>query len=171
MKRRLVVVLLGATVLAMAGCAGYRLGPTNGQIAGSHSIEIDPFANKTLEPRLVDYVINSLRKDLQQDGTYRLDTHQQGDIVVTGVITSYSRTELSVQPTDVLTALDYQITMTVQLTARDRNTGKVIIDRPVTGTTSLRAGNDLTSAEREAIPLLADDFAKHATSLLVDGSW
>lgn len=165
------VVFLGATVVTLAGCAGYRLGPTNGQIASARSIEIDPFANKTLEPRLVDYVENSLRKDLQQDGTYRLDTHQQGDIVVTGVITAYNRTELSVQPTDVLTALDYQITMTVQLTARDRNTGKVIFNRPVTGITSLRAGNDLTSAEREAIPLLADDFARRATTLLVDGSW
>ena len=171
MKKWPVFLLLGINAVAGVGCAGYHLGPTNGQIAGARSIEIDPFSNKTLEPRLVDYVENSLRKDVQQDGTYRLDTHEQGDIIVTGVITAYNRTELSVQPTDVLTALDYQITMTVQLTARERTTGKVIFDRPVTGTTSLRAGNDLTSAEREAIPLLADDFAKRATTLLVDGSW
>lgn len=171
MKRRLLALWLGLTTLGLGGCAGYHLGPTNGQMAGTHSIQIDPFSNKTLEPRLADYVMNSLRKDLQQDGTYRLNTHDEGDVVVTGVITAYSRSELSVQPTDVLTALDYQITMTAQLTARDRNTGKVILDRPVTGTTTLRAGSDLTSAEREALPLLAEDFAKRATALLVDGSW
>ena len=157
--------------LALAGCAGYHLGPTNGEIAGGRSIQIDPFANKTLEPGLVDYVMSSLRKDLQHDGTFRLDTHQEGDIVLTGVIITYSRSALSVQPTDVLTAVDYQITMTAQITARDRITGKVILDKPVTGTTLVQAGNDLTSAERQAIPLLADDFARRATALLVDGTW
>jgi hypothetical protein len=171
MKRLLSGLCLGALVFTLGGCLGYRLGPSNGEAAGGRSIQISPFGNKTLEPRLVEYVMNSLRKNLQQDGTYRLNTREDGDIVVTGVITSYSRTELSVQPTDVLTALDYQITMTAQITARDRITGKIIIDRPVTGTTTLRAGNDLTSAELEALPLLADDFARRATSLLVDGAW
>jgi hypothetical protein len=171
MKRFASGFCLGAALLALAGCAGYRLGPTNGDIAGGRSIQINPFANKTLEPRLVEYVMNSLRRDLQRDGTYRLNTSQDGDVIVTGVITSYSRTELSVQPTDVLTALDYQITMTAQITARDRVTGKIILDRPVTGTTTLRAGPDLTSAELEAMPLLAEDFAKRATAMLVDGSW
>ncbi len=157
--------------LTLAGCAGYRLGPTNGAIAGAHSIQIDPFVNRTLEPRLVDYVMGSLREDLQRDGTFRLDTHQEGDVVLTGVITSYNRSQLSVQPTDVLTVLDYQISMTAQITARDRVTGKIILDKPVTATTMLRAGNDLTSAERQAIPLLAEDFARRATALLVDGTW
>ena len=115
--------------------------------------------------------MNSLRKNLQQDGTYRLDTHGNGDIILTGVITSYSRSTLSVNPTDVLTAVDYQIMMTARITARDRLTGKIILDRPVSGTASLRAGNDLTSAERQTIPQLTDDFARRATATLVDGAW
>jgi hypothetical protein len=171
MKRCTSAIWLGVLALALAGCAGYRLGPTNGDLAGARSIQINPFANQTLEPGLVDYVMSSLRNDLQHDGTFRLDTQQHGDIVLTGVITSYSRSALSVQPTDVLTAVDYQITMTARITARDRITGKIIVDKPVTGTTMLVAGNDLTSAERQAIPLLAEDFARRATALLVDGTW
>src|SRR3954447_7535867 len=50
----------------LAGCAGYRLGPTSGQVAGARSVQINPFTNKTLEPRLGDYVTGSLRKNLQQ---------------------------------------------------------------------------------------------------------
>jgi hypothetical protein len=171
MKRRASAIWLGAMALALTGCAGYRLGPTNGSLAGARSIQVEPFANRTLEPQLVDYVMGSLREDLQRDGTLRLDTHDEGDIILTGVITAYSRSSLSVQPTDVLTAVDYQITMTAQITARDRITGKLILDKPVTATTMLRAGNDLTSAERQAIPLLAEDFARRATALLVDGTW
>jgi hypothetical protein len=157
--------------LGLTGCAGYRLGPTNGERAGAHSVQINPFVNKTLEPRLSDYVINSLRKNLQQDGTYRINTHNEGDIVLSGTIISYSRAELSFQPTDIITVQDYEIRMRAQVIARERSSGKVIFDKEVAGRTSLRVGNDLTSAERQAIPLLADDLAKKATALLVDGSW
>jgi len=165
--------LFFACVLALAagGCAGYRLGPTNGQAAGARSVQIDPFVNKTVQPRLGDYVMNSLRKHLQQDGAYRLDTHDDGDIIISGVITDYQRKELSFQPQDVITVLDYEITLTAQITARERATGKIIFDRPVKGRTSIRVGTDLTSTERQAAPLLADDLAKKTTALLVDGAW
>ena len=115
--------------------------------------------------------MNSMRKNLQLDGTYRLDTKQDGDIILSGVITTYQRSELSIQPADALTVLDYEITVIAQVTARERATGKIIFSKPVRGRTSLRAGNDLTSAERQAIPLLTDDLAKKATALLVDGTW
>lgn len=171
MMRCLRLFCLGAVALCLAGCAGYRLGPTNGVVAGAHTVQVTPFVNKTLEPLLSEYVMNSMRKNLQQDGTYRLETHEDGDIILSGVITEYRRRELSVQPTDVLTVLDYEINMTALITARERTTGKVIFNRSVKGRTSLRAGNDLTSAERQAIPLMTDDLAKRTTALLVDGTW
>jgi Lipopolysaccharide-assembly len=164
---------MGALALALVagGCAGYHLGPAGGEKSGAHSIQISPFVNKTLEPRLSDSVMISLRKNLTQDGTYRLNTHDDGDVILTGEITAYDRTEISVQRTDVLTVQDYQITMTAEITARERATGKTIFHHIVTGHTEVRAGADLTSAERAAIPLLTDDLAKKATSLLVDGTW
>src|ERR1700691_3252805 len=92
--------------IALTGCAGYQLGPPGGQAAGARSIQINPFANKTIEPRLADYLMISLRKNLIQDGTYRVDTHDDGDVILSGVITGYERKELSLQPNDVLTTLD-----------------------------------------------------------------
>ncbi len=155
----------------LSGCAGYQLGPTNGQEAGSHSIQINPVQNKTLEPRLTAFVANALRKRLQQDGTYKLDTQNEGDIIVTAVITQFHRSELSFQPNDVRTVRDYYLNMTATITAVERSTGKTLVSRPVQGRTSIRVGADLTSAERQAVPLLADDLAKNATSILVDGTW
>lgn len=157
--------------LTLAGCAGYHLGPTNGVSAGARSVQIAPPLNKTLEPRLGDYLMISLRKNLQQDGTYRLDTHDEGDVLLSATILTYNRSAVSFQPTDVLTVQDYEITVSAQVTARERSTGKVLFDRPVIGRTTLRVSNDLTSAERQAIPLITDDLAKKATALLVDGSW
>jgi len=164
--------LLGvAATLALCGCAGYRLGPVNGQAAGARSVQIHPFINKTIEPRLTDAVTDELRRELQRDGTYRLDTHDEGDIVISGVITRYHRLELAFNPADVLTVSDYRLTLTAQVTARERSTGKVLLDRPVTGYTLIRVGSDLTSSERQALPLLAGDLAKNVTALLVEGGW
>jgi hypothetical protein len=160
-----------ALSLLLGGCAGYKLGPTNGLAAGSKSIQIVPFSNNTLEPRLGDAITSQLRKQVQGDGSYRLATHDDGDILVSGVITRYRRQEVSFVPTDVITVRDYQLIVTAQVTARERGTGKVILDQPVTGTTLIRVISDLTSSERQALPLLAGDLAKNVTALLVDGSW
>jgi hypothetical protein len=166
--RRICGVIFAA--LALAGCA-YRLGPTNGETAGDRSVRVSPFYNKTLEPHLTDYVMNSMRKRLQEDGTYKVSTHGDPDIIISGTILTYDRTPLSVQPTDVITATDYEMMMTAQVTARERSTGRVIFDKTVKGRTSVSVGADLTSSERAALPLLSDDVAKKAVALLVDGNW
>ncbi len=155
----------------MFGCAGYRLGPTNGLAAGDKAIEIRPFDNQTLEPRLTDAVTAQLRKQIAHDGTFRLATHDDGDIVVTGTIIRYTRHELSFQPADTLTARDYRLSLTAQVTARERISGKVVLDQQISGFTLLRVGSDLVSSERQSLPLLAGDLAKNVTSRLADGSW
>ena len=114
---------------------------------------------------------NALRKRLQQDGTYKLDTRGESDVVLTGVITHFNRSALSFQPGDILTARDYALGVTAQLTLKERGTGKVLFDRAVNGRTTIRAGSDLASAERQAVSLLAEDLARNATSLIVDGAW
>jgi hypothetical protein len=164
-------LLAGLAALALSGCAGYHLGPTNGLAAGEKSIQITPFSNKTLVARLGDAVTSALHKSLQHDGTYRLATHDDGDIIVSGVITRYQRYELSFVPSDVLTVRDYRVELTAQVTARDRSTGKIILDKTVSGYALMRVGSDMTSDERQVLPVLADNFAKNATALLVDGSW
>ena len=159
-----------AVVVCLAGC-GYRLGPTNSVIAGDKSVQITPFSNQTLEPRLGDAVTTALRRQLQTDGTYHVATHGHPDIVVSGVLTRYHRHELSFEPKDVLTVRDYRINVTAKVTARESGTGKIIFEKEFNGYTLIRVGSDLTSSERQALPLLAEDLAKNITSQLVDGTW
>jgi hypothetical protein len=161
----------GLLALALCGCAGYRLGPTAAAADRGRTVRVNFFENRTVEPRLVEAVSHALRKALQQDGTYRLNTRGDPDIIVNGVIAEYLREGLSFQPTDVLTARDYQVRLHVKLTATERQSGKVIVDRDVFGRTTIRIGSDLSSAERQALPLLADDFARNATTLLAEGAW
>jgi hypothetical protein len=159
-----------AALLLLAGCAGYTLGPTNGLAAGEKKIQITPFLNHTLEPRLGDSVTTALRRSIQRDGTYHLATRGDADIIVTGVLTGYKRHELNFEPRDVLTVQDFRVSVTAQITARDIATGNST-NWTTTAYTLVRVGSDLTSSERQAMPVLADELAKNVTGSLVDGSW
>lgn len=168
--RRWTSILLLIPLLGVIGCA-YRLGPTNGERAGDRSIKIAPFENRTIEPRLIEAVSAALRRELQQDGTYKLETGSDPDFIVTGSILKYERDTISVRPTDALSPLDLRIIIHARVIATERVSGKVVLDREISGRTEVRAQSDLGSAERQALPLAARSLARSATALIVDGTW
>lgn len=170
--RALKFFLPGLVALWLAGCAGYHLGPVNGAPAGSRTIEIQPFNNQTLQPRLGDAMTQSLRERLQTDGTYQLATRGgTGDIVVSGIIHAYVREGLGYFNTDISTPENFRLEVTAHVIARDRLSGRTILDRDVKAHTIVHIGNDLASAEREALPSLAEDLAQNISELLTEGSW
>jgi len=161
---------LAAAVL-LTGCAGYKLGPSNGLEAGSRTIQINPPVNKTPEPRVAEELNHQLRRQIQRDGTYRLSTREEGDVVVNATIVKYTRVGETFQRRDTLTARDYRIHLVALVTAYDRVTGKNLVNREFVGRTQVRIGSDQSSAERQALPVLTEDLARVITSALADGEW
>ena len=166
---RLLLALACAALLT--GCAGYRLGPSNGLAAGERSVQINPPVNSTLEPRLGEVVSHALRKQVQRDGTYRLETRETGDIIVTTTLVDYRRQGVAFEPRDTLTARDYVVRILAQVTAQDRVTGRNLFNREFNGRTTVRVGRDQASAERQAYPLAAEDLARNVVAALADGDW
>ena len=148
MARSLVLALFG---IALAGCAGYTVGPTNGINAGSRSVEIRAFANRTAEPRISEYLASSFRKQLSQDGTFRLETQGAPDILVTGVIERFDRTELSYTTNDVLTPQAYAIVLTARV-VRNRYRHRQDQSRPQGPGPHLHAHRRSIKAARNARP-------------------
>ena len=169
--RRFGRILLLACALSGGGCAGYHLGSTDGVPSGYRTIVVTPFTNKTLEPRLNDDCTFALRKEIQRDGTLRLASDSSANLEVRGEVIRYERFEISFLSTDTTTARDYRINLTAHIVARDKSSGKTVLDRDVTGHSLMRVGSDLPSAERQTIPLVATDLARQVTALLVDGAW
>ncbi|HSY17288.1 MAG TPA: LPS assembly lipoprotein LptE [Candidatus Acidoferrales bacterium] len=169
--RALKFFLPALAALALAGCASYHFGPVMDDKAGDKSVEVLPFNNQTLEPRLGDALTQALRERLQTDATYHLDTQGTGDIVVTGVIRQYHRIGLGYSSSDAITPENYRIEVIVHVIARERATGKAILDRDVKGQTLVHIGTDLASAERQALPLVSEELARTITEHLAEGSW
>ncbi len=156
--------------VTLTSCASYRLGSVNGTVAGEKSITVLPFNNQTLQPRLGAALTQSLRERLQVDGTYRLATHGDGDLVISGVIQTYHREGLGYFSADVATPENYRVGVIVHVTVRARTSGKLLLEKDVKGHTLVRIGSDLVSAERQIVPLLAEDLARNVTALLTEGS-
>ena len=155
----------------LSGCAGYHLGSVNGDVAGEKTVEVKPFNNQTLQPRLGDDVTQALRERLQTDATYRLVTGEPGDLVVHGVIRTYTRVGLGNLNRDSSTMQNYRVAVTVHVTVRERVSGKLRLDRDVQGSTLVNVGPDFASSERQAAPLLAANLAQNITALLTEGGW
>ena len=172
MSRMMRVICMSAVLLLLGfpvGCAGYRVGPVSGATAGARTVQVKFFNNKTLEPRLVAAVNHSLRQHLQQDGTFRLEN--EGDLVVSGVLKSFTRNGVNFKASDVQAVQDYSLQLTAQVIVTDRVTGRVVLDLEITGVSVVRVGTDFASRQRQAVPLIADQLALRAISVIADGEW
>ncbi|HJN90201.1 MAG TPA: LPS assembly lipoprotein LptE [Verrucomicrobiota bacterium] len=165
-----VILFLVAAVMT-AGCASYRIGPVNPAIPAGQSVEVGLFQNATPQPGLTESVNASIRRELQRDGTFELATGGDGDVLLTGSIDAYRRSPVSFQPRDILSVRDFEVELITRIRAADRATGRVLLDRELSGRTTVRLGGDLASAERQALPLLANDLAKKTVALLAEGAW
>jgi hypothetical protein len=163
--------LLALAAAVFTGCASYHLGPTGGVVTGEKSIEVLPFNNQTLQPRLGEALTQAIRERVQVDATYHLATSQPGDVVVTGVITHYGREGVNFASNDVATPENYRVELTARVTVRERATGKLLLEKDLKAFSLVHVGADLGSAERQSLPLMAGDFARDLVSLLAEGSW
>jgi len=169
--RTLICVCSSLLIVLLTGCAGYHLGPVNGAEAGSRSLEVFPFNNQTLQPRLGDALTQALRQRVQTDGTFHLATREPGDLIVTGVVRSYQREGLGYLSTDIATPEDYRVGIVVHVVVRERASNKLVLEKDVKAHTLVHIGGDLASAERQALPLLGADLAQTLMELLAEGTW
>jgi len=155
--------------LLLAGCMGYRVGPV---LKGDyHSVAVPMFKNRTYKPQLEAQVTNGIIKRLQTDGTLRVDSVDNADIVLTGEIIRYRREMLRALPTEADTPREFRIYIDARVEAHDRITGKPVFGPTVvTGSTDTFIGTDLQASEYQALPLIADDLARQVVSMLVE-SW
>jgi hypothetical protein len=163
---RAVVVAFGV-LLALTGCAGYRLGPT--QDLPYRTVAVPVLKNSTLFPGLETIVTSAIRKRFQTDGTLKLETAGQADVIVTGDIRKYQRRPVRSVRNDAGIPREYKVTITAKIEVRDRLTGKLVF--PVTeveGTAETFVGTDLQSADAQVWPLVADDLAQRVVTLVAE---
>ena len=167
MNKALASLLLAAL---LAGCAGYHLGPAKpGYLHDVHTIAVPTFSNITLEPRVEALVTTTVIKQFQQDGTFRIANAADADAVLKGEIVAVARTPARSVRGNVLATTEFILVLTVKYTLLGRD-GKVLgYPGAVSGSTSFFVGSDVSTDERQAIPLAAEAMARSLVSQLSEG--
>ncbi len=162
--------LLTAVCLILTGCLGYHVGPVKpGVLRDVHVIAVPTFENKSLLPRIEVLVTDSVIKQIQQDGTYKVANKDNADAVLKAEIIEISRTPARSVLGNVLATTEFNLTMHVRYKLDTRSGTSLTPYAEVVGTTSFFVGTDVTTDERQALPLAAEELATHLVTQLSEG--
>lgn len=161
------VVLLA---FGFSGCMGYHIGPAKPYyLRDVESISVPTFKNSTLQPRIEVLVTDTVIKQFQQDGTFRIVGDDQADAILKGEITEISRRPTRSVRGNVLATTEFGLRMTVRYSLVDRAGKSVAPASNAVGTTSFFVGRDVNADERQALPLATEQLATHLVSQLSEG--
>lgn len=164
------LLLALATVFSLGGCAGYRLGDVKpGRLKDIHSIAVLMFTNNTFQPRVGALVTNTVIKQFQQDGTFRITNPDQADAVLEGVVSGIGRSPARSVGGNVLATAEFNLGLTVTYTLKKKDGTVLAGPAPISGGTSFFVGSDVNSDERQALPLATEDLAVRLVSQLTEG--
>lgn len=167
MKR---LLISAAVAFCLSGCAGYRIGDVKPHyLADIHTIAIPTFRNQTFLPRIEVLLTNTVIKQLQQDGTFRIGSIGNADATLKASVQNITRAPTRFLRGNVLATTEFNLNVNVLWTLVDRS-GRVIAGPAlVTGTTNFFVGSDVTTDERQALPLATEDLAVRLASQLSEG--
>ena len=149
---------------------GYHIGPVKPYyLSNVHTIAIPTFANKTLIPRVEVLVTGTVIKQFQQDGTFKIGNSDNADATLKGEIIRISRSPARSVRGNVLATSEFNLAMRVRYRLVGPDGKSLGPSGEVVGTTSFFVGTDVTTDERQALPLATEELATRLVTQLSEG--
>ena len=172
-----------ATLLcfALGGCLGYRIGPVKPYyLRDVHTLAVPTFKNRTLVPRIEVLVTDTVIKQLQQDGTYQITNGDKADATLTGEISRITRAPARSVRGNVLLTTEFSLFLVVKYSLTGRDGKQLVAPNDAIGTTTFfvssaattsnqQSTGDVTSDERQALPLATQDLASRLVTQISEG--
>lgn len=156
--------------LSLIGCLGYHIGPVKPYyLRDVRSIAVPTFKNHTLVPHIEALVTDTVIKQLQQDGTFQIASGENADATLTAEIYRISRAPARSLRENVLATTEFSLSLIVKYTLIGRDGKPLAAPDQVTGATSFFVSSDVTTDERQALPLATEDLATRLVAQLSEG--
>ncbi|MDQ2824761.1 MAG: LPS assembly lipoprotein LptE [Verrucomicrobiota bacterium] len=156
--------------VSLAGCLGYHIGPVKPYyLQDVHTIAVPTFKNSTVMPRVEVLVTGTVIKQFQQDGTFKIGNEESADAVLEGEIVRISRSPARSVRGNVLATTEFNLAMRVRYKVVGRDGKPLGPPGEAVGTTSFFVGTDVTTDERQALPLATEELATRLVSQLSEG--
>ena len=154
----------------LGGCLGYHVGPVKPYyLRDVHTIAVPTFKNRTLVPRIEVLVTDTVIKQLQQDGTFQITNDDKADATLTGEVSRITRAPARSVRGNVLATTEFSLALVVKFSLTGRNGDQLVPPNDVVGTTSFFVSSDVTSDERQALPLATEDLATRLVTQISEG--
>jgi hypothetical protein len=114
-------------------------------------------------------VTGTVIKQFQQDGTFQIGNEGNADAIVKGEISRINRSPARSVRGNVLATTEFNLTMRVSYKIVGRDGKQLGPPGDVAGTTSFFVGSDVTTDERQALPLATEELATRLVSQLSEG--
>jgi hypothetical protein len=170
------IFLAALGCVGLVGCFGYHIGPAKPYyLREVHSIAIPTFGNDTLIPHLEVLVTDTVIKQFQQDGTFRIASNESADAILKAEVTRITRFPARSVSGNVLQTSEFGLAMRVRYKLVGRDGKPIAPSAEVTGTTSFfvtndnGGGTDVVMDEQQALPLAAEELANHLVTQLSEG--
>jgi Lipopolysaccharide-assembly len=163
------LIVAGLACLSLSGCLGYHIGPAKPYyLSNVHTIAIPTFANKTLLPRIEVLITGTVIKQFQQDGTFKI-ANSNADATLKGEIIRVSRSPARSVRGNVLATSEFNLAVRVKYRLVGPDDKPLGPSGEVVGTTSFFVGTDVTTDERQALPLATEELATRLVTQLSEG--
>jgi hypothetical protein len=155
---------------ALGGCLGYHVGPVKPYyLRDVHSIAVPTFKNRTLVPRIEVLVTDTVIKQLQQDGTFQITNGDKADATLSGEIARITRAPARSVRGNVLATTEFSLVLLVKYSLTGRDGTPLVPPYDVVGQTTFFVSSDVTSDERQALPLATEDLATRLVTQISEG--
>ena len=164
-----VIFTAALACFSLTGCLGYHIGPVKPYyLRDVHTIAVPTFKNRTLLPHIEVLVTDTVIKQLQQDGTFQIARGEDADATLTAEVTRIDRTPARSVRGNVLATVEFNLSITVKFSVIGRD-GAQLESAETRGGTSFFVSSDVTTDERQALPLATEDLATRLVVQLSEG--
>ena len=162
-------LVLGA--LCLVGCAtDYSWRPSVPEEV--RTVSVPTFRNESNVSEFGAVATRQLLREFQREGTFKIRTAGDSAIEIQGVIKSVSPAIAASDRRSGGRIAGYDVSATAEISVIDKRRGKVLVDnRRYAANATFTAGQDRTTAIRDASGRLMDDLARQVVDDILNLKW
>ena len=156
---------------AMCGCSSsYSWRPSVPE--EGRTVSVPTFRNESNVSEFGAVATRQLLREFQREGTFRIRTTGDSAIEIQGVIKSVTPSIAAYNRRQGGRIAGYDVSATAEISVIDKRNRKVLVDnRRYVASATFTAGQDKTTAVRDASGRLADDLARQIVDDLLNLKW
>ena len=166
-----VLSLMHISLCAMCGCAtdySWR----SSVPSDARTVTVPTFRNESNASEIGALASRQLLREVQREGTFKVSRSGEAAVEVQGVIKSVSPMIVASNRRAGARVAAYDLSATAEVSVIDKRTRKVLVDnRKYVANATFTAGQDRTTAVRDASGRLMDDLARQIVDDILNLKW